>query len=94
MPNKITTHTREFWCSNCDPKGESDPMSATQVKAHLLEKHKIDSMQARRQGVQFLDGADFYSNVFTWTFPAPDLGEVKLTEVSSGPRGKHDLMRK
>ncbi len=86
-----TTHTREFYCNTCDPESKEKPMTPTEAKAHLLEAHKIESMEAQRQGVQFLDGADFYSNVFKWTFSAPDVGEVNLTEVSSGPRSNHHL---
>lgn len=79
-------HTNEFFCHNCDPKGLQ---KLGDVKTHLRDVHGIDAtkVKGQRKGLCFLDGSDFYSNTFEWTFPC-EVGEVKLTQISSGPRGR------
>lgn len=84
---KITEHKREFRCVNCDPSAASNPMDKTQLVEHMKNAHNVTEMKGDKKGLQFLDGADFYSNVYEWKIPSPK-GDVKLIEVHSGPKGK------
>lgn len=60
-------------------------MTLEEMKAHMKEKHGITNFKGSRRGMQFLDGADFYSNTLEWEFTC-EAGSVKVTELSEGPR--------
>ena len=83
---KQREHSNHFWCDTCDPKSAAEPMTPQQAKEHLASAHRIMESKGTRKGVQFLDGGDGYANTFEWTFKTPDNAEVKMTQVSAGPR--------
>jgi len=61
--------------------------------AHLTNVHGFTKgTQCSRSLVQAIDGSDFYSNIFEWQIPLPNGAHVKAQQVSSGPRGKNDLL--
>lgn len=70
---------------NCNPTG-AKAMTPAEVKQHLTDVHHITEHKGKRSGIQFLDGEGFYSNTFEWTFQAAEVGEVKLVQVTSGPK--------
>jgi len=84
--SKSTAEPRKFksswWCDTC----KTEEMDGPALKAHLLEKHGLTgAIKGTKMGLQFLDGADFYSNTYDVTIEGP-VETVKLTNNVSGPR--------
>lgn len=79
-PKLPQEHKREFWCITCAQK---NPMDLLQMQEHLKSVHGLTSpLKGSRSGQFFMDLAGGYSNQYEWK-----LGDVRLTEVSSGPKG-------
>lgn len=59
---------------------------------HITVTHGfVKGNQCRRSLVQALDGSDFYSNTYELEIPCGEK-TLKVTQVSSGPRKRGDLM--
>lgn len=77
--SKIGEHVTTWFCNTCHPT-EAPEMTGAQCKEHLREVHKLKDLKGNRRLVMALDG-DFYQNTFE-----VEIGGVKLTQISSGPK--------
>lgn len=97
-----TEHIDAMICLLC-PEGEQPQFTATPAESagkllidHCKENHSevVDAetgkIPANRQGAQFLDGRDFYSNTYRWTLPD---GKPLALQLQEGPRHRSDPMR-
>lgn len=78
---KPLSHSRQFWCETCNQK---EPLTAHQMMAHLTEVHKLVNFRGTKKTRTCIDGQGFYENTFDWILP----DKVRLTEVSTGPKGR------
>ena len=75
---------RNFTCQTCN----SDAMSFEEIRKHLAEVHQSDG-KGTKQMISHIDGRDFYSTAYQWTFP----DDVIVIESITKKREKDDPMR-
>jgi hypothetical protein len=83
----------EWWCETCGTKPD-EPMSRPDMLKHLQERHEIDTknLKGKREMLMHLGGDTWFS--YQWAFTFDTLkGEVKLTNSTTQPRAKDDMMR-
>lgn len=75
-------HTRQFWCDTCK-QGGGPGMTPAELKKHLKSVHQLEGrITGSKKLVCALDGEEGYDNTLEWLLP----GNVKICELSSGPR--------
>ena len=75
-----------FQCATCE--GAPEFSDVEELKRHLADVHGVTDMLGKRHGVMFLDGAEFYRNIYEW-----EIGGVKISQVVQGRRADDDIMR-
>lgn len=69
-----------FYCESC---GESEPRTRADMIAHLTGVHAVSVLRGTRTLRVHLDLARAYQSTYGWT-----LGDVTVTQVIVGPRGR------
>lgn len=75
-------HKREFFCLSCHPK-DAPSMTPAECKKHLEEVHKMEQIPKGTKSLTMALDGDFYHNTYEWT-----IGDVKMAECESGPKGR------